>query len=383
MRDTVQRSILLLVLSAAATAAPKHLRVIWTEDPTHAATVSWSTPTEAPEQLAYGLAPDALDQVQTTRVVEFDDRVYFQHARLRGLPAGSNIHFAVVNAKGERGGVHHFVTAPDDDRPFRLLSGGDSRTGIKDRRRVNRMIAGIVEDDPGVIAFAHGGDYIVSGRRLELWNDWLTHHTETIGADRRVLPVIPARGNHDGGEGYTKVFDLEPEHARAWFATQIGDGFCLLTLNTSTEPATGDQRDWLESQLRQRRPANRWLLAQYHRPLYPAYKTPAEAKPVWAPLFEQHNLDIALEADGHNIKRTVPIRAEKHDPTGVTYIGEGGLGVPQRVPKDDRWYLDPPGMASHGHHVTVLAVTPDEIRYEVRLLEGGVADTHTWKRRAP
>jgi len=115
--------------------------------------------------------------------------------------------------------------------------------------------------------------------------------------------------------------------------------------------------------------------------MYPAYKDPAGAKPAWVPLFERHNLDLALESDGHNIKRTVPIRNERQDPSGIVYVGEGGLGVPQRVPKPGRWYLDAPGMASHGHSVSVLHVTAESIDYQVLRLEGGMADQHTLRPR--
>ena len=72
------------------------------------------------------------------------------------------------------------------------------------------------------------------------------------------------------------------------------------------------------------------------------------------PLFEQYDLDLALESDGHSVKRTLPIRAEAHDPTGVVYIGEGGLGVPQRDPQTERWFLQEPGMSGKSHHIVLL-----------------------------
>ena len=95
----------------------------------------------------------------------------------------------------------------------------------------------------------------------------------------------------------------------------------------------------------------------------------------WVPLFEKHNVDLVCEADGHNIKRTVPIRNGKQDETGIVYIGEGGLGVPQRTPKNDRWYLQSPGMADKGHHVFVLTFREDELAGEYVLLGGEVRDS--------
>jgi hypothetical protein len=37
---------------------------------------------------------------------------------------------------------------------------------------------------------------------------------------------------------------------------------------------------------------------------------------------------FVIESDGHVINRTVPIRNEKKDSTGVVSVGEGDLGVP-------------------------------------------------------
>ena len=55
-----------------------------------------------------------------------------------------------------------------------------------------------------------------------------------------------------------------------------------------------------------------------------------EACPHFCPLFDKYHIDIALESDGHCMKRTAPIRHGKKDPTGIVYVGEGGLGVGQR-----------------------------------------------------
>ncbi|MBW3539128.1 MAG: hypothetical protein KY476_02560 [Planctomycetes bacterium] len=85
------------------------------------------------------------------------------------------------------------------------------------------------------------------------------------------------------------------------------------------------------------------------------------------------------EADGHTIKRTPPIRNDRVDPTGVTYVGEGGLGVSQRTPKiEERWWLQSPGKAGKGHHVIVLDFQPEQLDYRVVLLDGQkVFDRHT------
>ena len=103
-------------------------------------------------------------------------------------------------------------------------------------------------------------------------------------------------------------------------------------------------------------------------------KKPGSPKKFWVPLFEQFNVDLVVESDGHVIKRTVPIRNEKQDPTGIVYVGEGGLGVSQRRPHRDRWYLKAPGMASSGHHVMRVSFGKEQLDYEAILLDRKVAD---------
>jgi hypothetical protein len=274
----------------------------------------------------------------------------------------------------------HFTTAPADDREFRLLFGGDSRTGIVSRGQVNLLMADLSEKDDQLIAFAHGGDYIVSGKNWGQWSTWLSQHELTVTKSGKVLPIIPTRGNHDGGPLYDEIFDKPGGKGKNYFHTMISAKVALVTLNSEIS-AGGDQQAWLAKTLFDLRPKVRWLLAEYHRPVWPAVKSPGKAKKFWVPLFEKFNLDLVVESDGHVIKRTVPIRNEKKDPTGIVYVGEGGLGVPQRNPKSDRWYLQSPGMSGNGHHVMRVLFGKDKMDYEVILLDGKQGDHYEFNPR--
>ena len=243
---------------------------------------------------------------------------------------------------------------------------------------MNQMIAETVEKSPEVIALAHGGDYINNGRHWQQWRLWLSHHELTTGKDGRVLPIIPTRGNHDSGPLYKKVFNVDPK-GPDWHTTQLGNDVAIVTLNTNV-PGGGAQSEWLKSELKRLRPKSTWLLTQYHRPLYPAVKNAPPHTQIFAPLFDQYNVDLACEADGHCIKRTVAIRNNKADPTGVVYIGEGGLGVGSRNPKSDLWYFKG-GKTGKGHHFMLLDFTPQTLRVRTLLLGGKVFDDVTLKAR--
>jgi hypothetical protein len=73
----------------------------------------------------------------------------------------------------------------------------------------------------------------------------------------------------------------------------------------------------------------------------------------------------------------VPIRDGRHDPAGVVYIGEGGLGVPQRKPKENLWFVKPSGKVGHGHHVQRLTFERDGLTIEVLQPGGKLFDKHT------
>ena len=293
-------------------------------------------------------------------------------AELTGLSPSTQYYFTVVS-DGEMTEELHFITAPVDDRPFKLLYGGDSRSDPDDRRAMNDRMRELLEADPAIIALAHGGDFIADGDDWGQWSSWLDDHELTTTGDGRVLPIIPARGNHeDDGEMFNAVFNWPGGLADDYYTSLLGANLSYITLDSNSSQG-GDQRDWLRTELENAQ-SGRWIMANYHRPAYPAVKSPGGALEHWVPLFEEFNVDIVCESDGHVLKRTVPIRDGEFDETGVVYIGEGGLGVSQRRPSSE-WYLESPGMAESAHHVQVLHVTPDAIEYEAVLMDGTVADT--------
>ncbi|QDU67474.1 metallophosphoesterase family protein [Engelhardtia mirabilis] len=222
------------------------------------------------------------------------------------------------------------------------------------------------------MALSHGGDYVMYGDQWELWSQWLGHNELCTTETGRVLPILPTRGNHDFGTLFDEVFDDPGGRGLNYYRSRLSSDVSLVTLNSQISVA-GDQLTWLESELEAANHDSRWLLTNYHRPLYPAVKAPGPAKPFWAPLFDRYGVDIALESDGHCIKRTEPIRADALDPAGVIYVGEGGLGVPQRTPRRNLWYLQAPAVVTNGHHVLRLDFSSEALSLEILRL-GEVLD---------
>ncbi|MCB9915934.1 MAG: fibronectin type III domain-containing protein [Planctomycetes bacterium] len=345
---------------------PAQVRVVWTTAPSTRATISWSTraasevnravlvPAGGGDELAFASARDGRYSGSAD-----EGGAWYHHARVHDLAPDTLYEFR-VESDGARSRTLRFRTAPADDRAFTLVYGGDSRTVHADRQRMNRFVAQLAAERADLLAFVHGGDYVTDGNEWSQWSLWLSHHELTTAADGRVLPLVPARGNHDGGPLYREIFDDPWGAERDYGATVLAPELALVTLDTNA-PTAGAQADWIAATLPALRRAHRWLLVQYHRPMWPALKSPSPAKDLWVPLFEASDVDLVMESDGHVVKRTVPIRADAQDPTGVTYIGEGGLGAPQRTPREGLWYLAPPGYVGTGLHVTLLEVSADAL----------------------
>ena len=369
---------------------PVHCRVTWTTDPAHEATISWSTVDKAKRYLLkYRVkGSDSKEASLAAEAGQFtggEKKLYFYHARLSELEPSTAYEFK-IQSDDQESPTFYFVTAPADDRPFSILHGGDSRSDQAERQRVNEMMSQMVAESlandiaaDDIIAFAHGGDYIANGKDLGQWTAWLSDHELTAGKDGRMLPIIPARGNHDKGELFNQVFGF-PDKDLNFYAVNLGSTVRFVTLNTETSTA-GTQAKWLARELKASRLKHRWLLAQYHRPAYPAVKSPGTALQSWVPIFEKYHVDLVCESDGHNIKRTIPIRGNVHDETGVVYVGEGGLGVGQRTPKSQRWYLKPPGMSDSASHVFVLTFEAEQLSGKCVRLDGTVADHFMLKPR--
>ncbi len=363
---------------------PAQWRITWTGDASTEAIISWST-AEAGEKhvLHYGTNARKYDKHQACQVngkysgKKDEATAYYHHAKITGLKPATRYHF-MLESDGVKSRPFYFITSPAEGTNFSMIHGGDSRSGHLARCHVNQMIAETVEKSPKIVGFIHGGDYINNGKNWKEWRLWLSQHELTTGKDGRVLPVIPARGNHDPGPIYREVFNV-PENGPDWHTTMVGKDIAVVTLDTNV-PAQGDQAKWCEEELKRLRPQVDWLLVQYHRPLYPAVKKQTSHAKVFPPIFDKYNVDLACESDGHCIKRTIPIRDNKPDPTGVTYIGEGGLGVGQRKPRTDDWYLKG-GVVGSEHHIMQLYFTPETLRIRTLLLDGSVFDDHSLKIR--
>jgi hypothetical protein len=412
LRSAILAAILLAVpicvtAGAAGQEVPviQHQRVLWMENPSEEAVISWTTRTPGKDHRVYfdtqshnGDPAGYANHTQSFRdgtftMVPEDEKWvkpgHYHHVHLKGLQPATTYYF-VIASDGAVSREFHFVTALADDRPFALMFGGDSRIGTdepyehNDRRKMNLRMSAALKANPSILALVHGGDYCQRAQWRYL-DAWLSDHELTMTDSGRMLPIIPTRGNHDVHVGFTEMFAWPDGPKHYYYSIKPSPEVALVVLNTEISLG-GDQRKWLNRQLPKLRPSSRWLFVSYHQPAYPSVRNMqdgASRRDNWVPLFEEYNVDLVCESHDHALKRTLPIRKGEPDHNGgITYIGDGGLGVPQRKPDPSRWWFASPGFTKPVHHFHLLEFAADGLRVRALGMEGETLDDFTLKPRA-
>jgi esterase/lipase superfamily enzyme len=350
-------------------------RVIWTEDPATKATIAWNQIEGEPATLHYDSTDHGRDasayagNQEPDRVSEYDGmRNCF--VRLSGLSPDTNYYFCLSDESGTSKRFY-FRTAPDKPQPFTFISGGDSRNFRDVRILANQFSAKL---RPLFISFT--GDMINKDEAPE-WVEWLDDWQETTAEDGRMIPIVPHRGNHE--RRLETIYEFFDTPVDVYFSFDIGGALCRYYALNSEIPATGDQEEWLDADLKEHRNSRTHLIAGYHKPMRPhvSAKSEGENPMQWADNFYAHGLDLALESDSHVMKRTLPLKpdaaghegfsAAPDDPNATVYIGEGCWGAPLRAADDAKpWTI----ATESFNGFDWIEVTPEEIRIKTVKVQG-------------
>jgi len=298
-----------------------------------------------------------------------------QFARLTGLTPNTVYYFIIEddNSTSQR---FSFKTAPDvPTERLSFIAGGDSRNNRLPRQNANTLVA---KTRPNAVLF--GGDMTNADSDLE-WQDWFDDWQLTTAADGRMTAIVATRGNHEWNNA--SIYDLfDTPNADIYYAHTFGGNlFRAYTLNTMVA-ANGAQKTWLENDLITSNNVT-WKSAQYHHPMRPHVSSKSENLHLvanWAPLFEQHGLDFAIECDAHTVKTTYPIHTSnapgnqegfiRDDVNGVVYVGEGCWGAPLRLNDDNKAWTRHSGSFNQVKWFFV-----DQNKIEIRTIKSDNAST--------
>lgn len=321
----------------------RRYRLVWSDDPATTAVIGWEKVGGSGQTVYFGTKDQGTDTTlypnkkKPFRTVGFRD-MDNQFARLSNLKPNTSYYFVIADSEGSSRRFW-FKTAPNEPSAhLSFIAGGDSRNNREPRINANRLVAKL---RPHAVWF--DGDMTDDDTSGE-WAEWLDDWQHTIGSDGRMIPIIPARGNHERLANTLKNLFNVPEYYAVTFGGNLLRLYCL---NTEVS-ISGNQTDWLEEDLRQNCEV-KWRSAQYHKPIRPHVTRKSEGRgqyDLWAPLFYRYNFGLVVECDAHVVKTTWPIRPSKEpgndegfirdDEFGTVYVGEGCWGAPLRNDDDKK-----------------------------------------------
>lgn len=279
------------------------------------------------------------------------------------------ITFAAL-AKSDRGEQHFTQAAKDPfqvpNPTFRVVAAGDFGTGTDQEKQVSLAIEPWVAEH-GADAFLSVGDTIYpEGDPRYFERSW---HEPYGWIAERGLEVIGALGNHDYAAGDQGLAVMELlDMPGPWYRTTIGDAD-IIVLDGNRSNDEGQTR-WLRAQLRP--DGHGWTIVVMHKPPYSCSRGgDLEVRARWAPLLEEHEVDLVLSGHEHNYQRFLSDERP-------TYVVTGG-GGDRLYPVGDCDPDFPPLVAfnDENYHFFVFEGSPTRLEAAAIGMDGSVLDRFT------
>ena len=337
-----------ILISSNLLAKVDYLRVMFNHNGSYQATIGWTqisgeSPTIFVHEFSAAsptIPAENKDWKQPTTSNTFKG-ITNHFLRLSRLKPATTYVFIIKDSEGISE-IYNFNTVSNEaSKPLSLIGGGDSRTRRKERQMGFKMVGKLSPD-----AILFDGDYtdIDNSEKWQLWfKDWTMTYE---GFDNKIIPIIPARGNHERtNKDLVNFFDCPS--AKNYYNVALGGNLVnIICLNTEIA-FNGLQRQFLKQTLESHSNFY-WQIPQYHRSCRPHVAWKMKMKGVkqiykyWVPLLEKYGVRVVLECDSHITKSTFPIVKsksktseegfERDDEDGIVYVGEGCWGAPLRTP---------------------------------------------------
>lgn len=370
---------ILLAFSAQLFSSNTRYRIMFREDPSTSMVIGWDQTSGSNPVVHY----DVVDHGTNTSAYAFSKTVDRSSsykgmtntfARLTGLTPNTAYFFVIEDSQGisQR---FWFKTCPNSaNERLSFVAGGDSRNNATPRRNANKLVAKL---RPHAVFF--GGD-MTNGDSNSEWLEWMDDWQLTIGSDGRMIPIVAARGNHEGSNNSIyNLFDV-PSTDVYYALTFGGNLIRSYTLNSEIS-ISGNQTTWLTSDLAAN-PNVVWKMAQYHKPMRPHVSSKSEGNSQyssWATPFYNNNVKLVIECDAHTVKTTWPVVPTtgsgndegfiRDDANGTVYAGEGCWGAPLRSNNDSKSWTRASGQFNQFKWIFV-----DNNKIEMRTIKVDNAD---------
>ena len=228
---------------------------------------------------------------------------------------------------------HHFKTANNLSTPISFLYVGDAQNYILELW--SRVVRNAYKTAPDADFFIHAGDLVDKGHEEIDWNEWFA----AGGFIHSEIPAIAVPGNHEYQFLDGSLFSQDEVLSVQWNA-QFGfpkngpkelEKTCyyidypdlkIIALNSNV--AIRRQAKWLREVLKKNE--KKWTIVTYHHPVFSAssMRNNREIRSQWQPIFEEFNLDLALQGHDHTYARGAiyekPVMV-KNDVEGNNIVG--------------------------------------------------------------
>lgn len=355
---------LLIALALQSNAATDKYRVCLRDDPSTTMVISWNQISGTSPIVYYGTVDQGTNYAAYTNSKAPDVSIAHKgmnnrHARLTGLQPNTAYYFVIRDSEGTSIRMWFKTISNNPNERLSIIAGGDSRNNATPRRNANKMVAKL---RPHVVMF--GGDMTDAGSNAE-WIEWFNDWQLTRSTDGRMYPIVATRGNHESSNNDI-IYLFDSPGTGVYYALNFGGNLVrAYTLNTETT-ISGAQTTWLQNDLTANGGSVVWRIAQYHKPIRPHVSSKVEGTnqyTYWAPLFDQHKMNLVIESDAHTLKCTWPIRPStgtgsvegfiRDDVNGTVYIGEGCWGAPMRGADDNKSWTRNSAMLNHFNWIWV------------------------------
>jgi len=280
--------------------------------------VQWESDSDPPASehvVEWGLASTAENTTASSETIAISAGRFLHRAVLAGLSPGASIQYRVRSGSDTSA---TFTTETAGVAGFRMawLSDNQNQAGTSFEGVLDQVVPYDVD------FIGHAGDTVQNGPVVQEWHDdWYTPLTNASSIGQKV-PVLVARGNHDGETATAYAYHWLPGNG-AYHATTIGP-MRLIVLNSQLYGGT--QLNWLTAELAS--PASQdadFRVVVFHRPPYTnlwcdtsGYNGENAVRVFWVPLFEQYGVDLVVSGHAHAY--------ERGEQNGVMYTIVGGAG---------------------------------------------------------
>jgi hypothetical protein len=306
----------------AEEATGEQIILTWSQDPDTSQTITWLSPNSDADKLQYINSEEYTGDFETAIQVEAAGSQFAASSQYRYSIVLTDLdpdtrYFYRIGSEENWSAVKSFKTASGAE-DFSFLYLGDVQEG---HAGWGNMLDRVYDENPQIKFALLGGDLTNDENDFTEWGEFLGAATEVFSQ----IPVMPAKGNHDGELFYG--FFVLPENgpqdiSDIFYSFDYGDAH-FVVLDTSNV-ITDTVKQWLQHDLHNT--DKKWKFAVFHHPPYQNFddkKTNDDAlREHWVPIFEQNQVDMVLVGHQHVYMRTYPIYQDEimEDSYGIVYV---------------------------------------------------------------